>query len=254
MVLAPPAVAAIFYGFPWFELVVALAAGLMAHELAQLSGGARRLPLAAITAFTALSAIGAVAAGHPTGALVAVAVGAAVAWSVARPVGRGPWGAGAVLYLALPCTAAIWLRNSPEAGRDVVLWIVVTVWANDIGGYLVGKTIGGPKLAPSISPGKTWAGLVGGLLASAAAGMATAWVLAPGRLGAFAVLSVALGGFTQAGDLVESWIKRHFGVKDSGVIIPGHGGVLDRLDGMLVAMPAVVVMLVLSGGTLFAWR
>ncbi len=155
------------------------------------------------------------------------------------------------VYLVVPCIALIWLRQQPEHGRHVVFWLLCTVWATDTGAYFAGRGIGGPKLIPSISPNKTWAGLLGGMVAAAIAGgligainpVLPAFTLA-GLAGLVAVVS-------QAGDFTESAIKRSFGVKDASQIIPGHGGVLDRLDGVLFAAPFVAVCDLLAGKTLW---
>ena len=120
----------------------------------------------------------------------------------------------------------------------MVFWLLAVVWATDIGAYFAGRGIGGPKLAPSISPNKTWAGLIGGALSAGLVG-----TLAAGLTDSDATLLV-VGGMilavvAQGGDLLESWCKRHFGVKDSSHIIPGHGGILDRVDGLLAVLPVV---------------
>lgn len=140
-------------------------------------------------------------------------------------------------YLLLPAFGLLLLRID---GFQITLWTMAVVWATDIGAYFAGRAIGGPKIAPSISPSKTWAGLAGGMIAAAVVGMLLAdrpsilWLGAP-----MAVLA-------QAGDFFESWLKRRAGVKDSGKILPGHGGALDRLDG-LVPVASVMGLLLLYG-------
>ena len=153
-------------------------------------------------------------------------------------------GAG-LLYAVLPAMALIFIRQQ-DAGLMLALWTLVIVWATDIGAYFAGRAIGGPKLAPVISPNKTWAGLIGGMIAALLVGGIIAWqAQLPGILyGAGAVLAVA----AQMGDLFESWLKRQSGVKDSGRILPGHGGVLDRLDGVVPV--AVLVSAAVAGGLL----
>lgn len=150
-----------------------------------------------------------------------------------------------LLYAVLPAMALIFIRQQ-DAGLMLALWTLVTVWATDIGAYFAGRTIGGPKLAPKISPNKTWAGLIGGMVSALLVGALIAWAAKlPGLLyGAGAGLAVA----AQAGDLFESWLKRRSGVKDSGRILPGHGGVLDRLDGVVPV--AVLVASAIAGGWL----
>ena len=151
-----------------------------------------------------------------------------------------------VPYLGLGAAALLWLRAGHGSGRLAVLFVVLVVWASDIGAYAVGRLIGGPLLAPAVSPGKTWAGAAGGLLAAAAVGFAG---LHPGS----ALLAGGLGIAAQAGDLMESAMKRGFGVKDSGWLMPGHGGLLDRFDGLLTAAPAAAAAALLAGRTELGW-
>ena len=166
--------------------------------------------------------------------------------------GRRTLGAG-VLYVGLPCVALIWLRGDGAAGRGNVLFLLLVVWASDIGAYAAGRLFGGPKLAPGISPGKTWTGALGGLASAMLVGEAAAQVIAGATLGRAAGIAACLGVAAQVGDLFESWIKRRFGVKDSGRLIPGHGGLLDRMDGVLAAAPLAAVLSVLLGPGRFLW-
>lgn len=157
------------------------------------------------------------------------------------------WGAVGLLYIGLPCLALIWLRDQSGHGRHIVFWLFCVVWATDTGAYFAGRAIGGPKLIPSISPNKTWAGLLGGMVcASFVGGLVAAInpVLPAFALAGFASLVAVV---SQAGDFTESGIKRSFGVKDASQIIPGHGGVLDRLDGLLFAAPFVALCDLLWG-------
>ncbi len=144
------------------------------------------------------------------------------------------------------------------SGRANLLFTVLIVWASDIGAYVFGRLVGGPKLAPAISPGKTWSGAVGGLLCAAAIGLAAA-AMSPGGLsgGSWAramLVAVTLGIVSELGDLFESGVKRHFGVKDSGGLIPGHGGLMDRLDGLIAAGPAAWLLATVLGGGVELWR
>ncbi len=147
--------------------------------------------------------------------------------------------AGGVVYCGLPVLALVILRRE-EAGLVLALWTLSLVWATDIGGYFAGRSIGGPKLAPRISPSKTWAGLVGGvLLATALAALLHVQAGLPFRLAAATPLLAVLA---QLGDLYESTLKRRAGVKDSGHLLPGHGGVLDRLDGLVPVAPVAALL------------
>lgn len=158
-----------------------------------------------------------------------------------------------LVYVTIPAASLIWLRNittpdNPQAGMGMVLYLILVVAATDIGAYFAGKRIGGPKLAPAISPGKTWAGLAGGVVAAGGIGF-LASMFTPYPNGAVAGLTVSmlLAFVAQGGDLFESWLKRTAGVKNSGDLIPGHGGLLDRVDGLLAATVAFVILLVLFG-------
>ena len=178
-----------------------------------------------------------------------------------RPAAAGSRGGGPLLvaaglaYVVARGAAICWLRGDPDAGRANVLFLLFIVWAGDIGAYLVGRMIGGPRLAPRISPGKTWSGAVGGLLAAVAAGLLVAHFLADGcDLGAAALIAALLGIVAQAGDLLESFVKRRLEVKDSGHLIPGHGGLFDRLDGVLAAAPVAALLALTLGRGVVLWQ
>jgi phosphatidate cytidylyltransferase len=140
-------------------------------------------------------------------------------------------------------------------GRWDMVYLVLIIWASDIGAYVAGRLIGGPKLAPAISPGKTWSGAAGGVLAAALVGLGIA-ALVGVRLPILhcVLISIIIGIASQLGDLLESGFKRHFGVKDSGRSIPGHGGLLDRLDGMLTAAPIAVLIALVIGEGVWLWQ
>lgn len=143
---------------------------------------------------------------------------------------RARLGAG-LLYVVFPAVSLVFLREQAGQGLMLALWTLVIVWATDIGAYFAGRAIGGPKLAPRLSPNKTWAGLIGGAIAAVAVGAAVA--SAAGMAWPYWVAGAPLAVAAQMGDLFESWLKRRSGVKDSGKLLPGHGGVLDRLDGLV---------------------
>ncbi len=154
--------------------------------------------------------------------------------------------AAGVLYTGLPAVALLWLRADEPNGLLAVLFILATVAANDVFAYFTGRTVGGPRLARRISPNKTWAGLVGGVSASAITGAAFAY-FAAGPLAELVLTGTAFGCVAQAGDLAESALKRSFGVKDAGAILPGHGGFMDRVDG-LIAVVIVAALMALATG------
>jgi phosphatidate cytidylyltransferase len=145
------------------------------------------------------------------------------------------WNGLGLVYVAVPCAAFIVLREAEPNGWAAILFIVLVVWVTDIAAYFGGRAIGGAKLWPRVSPGKTWSGAVTGLAAAVLAGGAIAWLTSAGGPALGMALAAPLSVATQAGDLLESAVKRRFGVKDSGHIIPGHGGILDRIDGLLGA-------------------
>ena len=153
------------------------------------------------------------------------------------------WGVAGLFYVAIPCTTILWLRNLQienveNVGFCLVLYVLFVVWATDIGAYFTGRIIGGPKLAPTISPSKTWAGLGGGMtIAGIVGGLSHLFSPYPTTLWGAILLGIVLAVIAQAGDLFESWIKRRAGVKDSSTLIPGHGGLLDRVDGLMFAIP-----------------
>lgn len=185
--------------------------------------------------------------------IVAVALGLAWEWS-ALVRGRSGWlltwfGAP---YIAVPTVALIWLRADGAVGRWNVLFIVLVVWASDIGAYVAGRMIGGAKLAPTISPGKTRSGAVGALFAAMLIGVAVA--AGTGSAVHAAMVALVFSVVEQAGDLFESWIKRLVGVKDSGRVIPGHGGLFDRLDGLLAAAPVAALLAANLGRGVELWR
>jgi phosphatidate cytidylyltransferase len=187
-----------------------------------------------------------------TALVLAASTGMALEWrAMIRGRGAGWLSAAGLAYILPAAVALLWLRAPEPGGFGAVLFVLCVVWASDIGAYMVGRLVGGPKLAPAVSPGKTWSGACGGLVAAALVGVAAA-KLAGGAPRAALISAAALGVVAQAGDLLESALKRHFGVKDSGHLIPGHGGLLDRLDAVLLAAPAAALLSAIRGVEL--WR
>jgi phosphatidate cytidylyltransferase len=200
VILGPLLLAAVWYGFPWIDLIAALCAPIMIGEWFRLT---RRRP---------------------------IAFGLAIVYSIAA-------------LLAL-----LWLRHQPAYGRETIIWILACVWATDIGAYFIGSYAGGAKLAPSISPSKTWSGLVGGMCFSAVVSAACGLVFDAGDTIVLALTGIAIAVVAQGGDLLESAAKRRAGVKDSGSLIPGHGGVLDRIDGLIAALVFIAAIRLATAG------
>lgn len=244
-VLAPLVLAAVWFGGWFFAGLLAIAAVLMARETAGLLFGEASLRKSALLAITALVALVLAAAELTTAGLAAGAAGLAFALAARSWTGQPLWPAMiAYPYVVLPLVALIWLRADPALGLTVIFWLLATVWAIDIFAYFAGRFIGGPKLAPKISPKKTWAGLIGGMGGAIAVAVATWMWLGAGSLLALIAIAIVLTVVEQAGDFAESALKRRAGVKDSGNLIPGHGGILDRVDGLVaVALGAALLAL-----------
>ncbi len=248
MVMAPLVLAAVWFGDPFFPCLIALAAVLMQAEWIRISetGGLKALEWVRIVVLIGALALGAIG-GWAQGLLLLLVL-AVVTSVIGHPRdGVRLWPALGTLYIGIPCLAMLWLRDKPHVGRDVVLALLLVVWATDIGAYFVGRLVGGPKLAPRWSPNKTWSGAIGGLIAAILVGVAFAqWSTKVSILSAV-LLSIGTALTAEIGDLIESMLKRRFTVKDTGSLIPGHGGLLDRLDSLLLAAPVVaIIVLVVS--------
>jgi len=183
-----------------------------------------------------------------------LAAGGVAAWPPRRfPAVNSPaWGAAGVIYAGAALLGPLLLRADPQLGFAAVLYLFAIVWATDILAYLVGRAVGGPLLWPGLSPKKTWAGAAGGLAGGVAAGIAVAYASVGTAPLVAGVLALILSLLAQGGDLLESAVKRQFGAKDASHIIPGHGGVMDRLDGFLVAALMAVAIGSLHRGGLAA--
>ncbi|UZK66944.1 phosphatidate cytidylyltransferase [Sphingomonas sp. M1-B02] len=242
-ILIAIAAAALWAGGLGFWLLTVVGALLLMSEWAELDGASprqKRLAQYALSVPLAIMAPG-LAAG-PGFLALGLVIGAGF---FVGAVTRRPRLAGGVLYVGLPVLALILLRELPERGLLLAFWAMALVWAADSGAYFAGRAIGGPKLAPSISPNKTWAGFIGSLFTSGLFAAILVWQFALPV--ALALTTPLLAVIAQLGDLYESHLKRRAGVKDSGNILPGHGGILDRLDGLIAVAP-VAALLVLALG------
>ena len=246
---------AAYVGGALFAVLIILVGILAALEWVRMvAPGLGLVGDAAACAAPVLAGIAAMALGPAFGA-AGLAVAAAVVAVVADRFGgrRAAVAAFVYPYVGGAIVALIWLRGLPDIGMGMTYWLLFAVWASDVGGYTVGRIVGGPKLAPSVSPNKTWAGVAGGLVWAACFTAAVAHLFAASRplFGLGAAIGVSL--VAQLGDLFESGMKRHYGVKNSGQLIPGHGGVLDRIDGMLAAAPVLAVFQAMVGESIGWW-
>jgi phosphatidate cytidylyltransferase len=239
IVLGGAAVFAAIAGGPWLAGACAAAATAMSFEWARM---AERSTVTLGFALNLAASLGAIMAA--SWGKMEVALLWATAFAVISGLRRGfstrglETGFGA-LYIGAPCAALVWLRSGAE-GLNVVLALFFLVWSADVAAYFGGRAFGGPRVAPSLSPRKTWSGMVSGALAAAGAGAGFAdSINAP--IATWAVVGACLGAIGLGGDLFESAAKRRFGVKDASGLIPGHGGVLDRVDGLLAATAAAAV-------------
>ena len=250
LVLAVPVLASVYFGAPAFEIVVSAAALAMAWEWSRMCArDAPGLSALAVGA-TLLAAVTSVGLAQTGLSLAVLGIGSVSVFFISR---RHLWLSAGVLYVGLPCVAIVWLRNEPTMGRETILWLFGVVWASDIGAYAFGRLIGGPKLAPSVSPNKTWAGLFGAIICAGVVGAASAELLELEEFWRLALISTMLGVVAQAGDLMESWIKRRFGVKDAGGLIPGHGGFLDRVDALMAAVVITALITAIGEGSMLTW-
>jgi phosphatidate cytidylyltransferase len=223
---------AIAGGWP-MTLAVSVLSALVAREWAAITTGAR---LDVMMALAAAAAIAVILTGAGLILAALAAIGAAVL--VAGVWLRSGWAAAGVIYAAGLGTALVALRGEPSFGLKAVLFVLAVIWATDTAAYFVGRAIGGPKLWPAVSPGKTWSGAIGGALGGAAAGVITAFAAGVPTTVALAGIALGLSIVSQLGDLFESAVKRRFGVKDSSHLIPGHGGMMDRVDALAFAVTA----------------
>jgi phosphatidate cytidylyltransferase len=256
IVMAAVALVALGAGRVGFNLLVVAGAAVLAWEWTRLCGGGRFGWTGVVQTLAVLVVVAAAILGKPMLGVLLGAGGIAGGYVAARISGRDHplWIAGGTAYIGLPCMALIWLRAEPGGG-SLVLWLLLAVWATDIGAFFAGRLIGGPRLAPRLSPKKTWAGLAGGAVSAALVGALLPWFDPEAMSGLTLALAGAIVAVTaQAGDLGESWVKRRFGVKDASQLIPGHGGLFDRVDGLLVAALAVAIWQWATGGVPLTWR
>jgi phosphatidate cytidylyltransferase len=245
LVLAPLAIGVAYVGgWLWAALVILAAVGLYVEWLAVVGA---RTPVMVAAGVAVLCGAGWFEVARIGAAFVfgLVTLGVAAA-ALLAPERRG-WAALGLSYAFAALIASVAVRLDHAFGFAALMFVLLVVWVTDIGGYFAGRSIGGPKLWPRVSPKKTWAGAIGGFVASlgVAAGFAS---LGLGKNGPILIVGAVLSIASQLGDLFESAVKRRFGVKDSSHIIPGHGGLMDRLDGFIAAIVLAAILGFLRGG------
>jgi len=242
VVLMPVALYCVWQGGIWFQMFLGVLAVLVAQEWANIvhGGNARALALLALAGLSGVFVTSAQGLDAASAAILVVWLFSVLMWLMTA--GQGSiWSLLGVFYVGLPMIAFVLLREDGELGLWAVLWCFAIVWAADIFAYFAGRMIGGPKLAPRLSPKKTWAGLAGAIVGACL--VTTIFARGLGlNLPPLLLLATGLTMVEQAGDIFESAMKRRYGVKDSGNFIPGHGGVLDRVDGLLAVVLVAAVI------------
>jgi phosphatidate cytidylyltransferase len=247
LVLVPLALATAYLGdWPFAVFWGVAAMGVLWEWTSLVAGTDRRFVLMTGAASLAL-AFALVVSGLPLAAVIVLAIGTLAAASLA-PAERRLWIAGGIPYAGTLGVAPIVLRSDGEDGFLAVIFLFAVVWTTDIAAYFIGRAAGGPKLVPQVSPNKTWSGAIGGTLAAVVVALVLAKTAALSGLFAIAMLAIVLSVSAQAGDVFESFLKRRFGAKDSSHLIPGHGGLMDRLDGFVTASVVAALIGLARGG------
>lgn len=256
IILAPAACLLIGIGGIAFDIGILVIAGFMAWEWGALISAPSDRHRTRIVLMSALllSFVVAVVVHVPAGVACAAAT-VPISVLIARQLRVvGPvWVGVAVVGTVFPALALVWMRSHIDFGLLTVLYVIFSVVLTDVGAYAAGRTIGGPKLLPRVSPSKTWAGLAGGMAGSMLVAAVFTLIHEDARGAALVPLAIAIAVIAQAGDLLESAVKRHFKVKDSGSLIPGHGGILDRVDGQMTVLPVVALAMWISGRSVLQW-
>lgn len=248
LVLAPLGISAAVAGEPWIASATGAAVVAMSFEWARMSEPGKYAPAFMATLAGSLGAVMFASRGY-----VLVAIGWLTFCAFLSMLRRDDWTARGetflgALYVGAPCALFLWLRDRTPEGLETILFLFAAIWAADVFAYLGGTLIGGPKLHPALSPQKTWAGIIAGTLAGGAAAVAFGAAIGATHLPVFALIGAATALVGLGGDLFESFAKRRFGVKDASGLIPGHGGVLDRIDGLMMATLVWALVLAIVPG------
>ncbi len=248
LLLAPLALVIAWFGDWPFALFWAIAALAVLWEWLALVVGPQSFPLMLLSGAAGIAAAAIPAfRGRPLAAIMLVGLGALAA-AIFAPRKRRLWITAGVAYAGAMLVAPVLLRADRAYGFAALALLFAIVWATDVVAYFAGRAIGGPKLLPAVSPNKTWSGAIAGALGAVAAAVTVAGFIGTLEKGTIALVAVLLSAIAQLGDLLESWIKRRFDAKDASRLIPGHGGVMDRLDGFWSAALAGCLVGVLRGG------
>jgi phosphatidate cytidylyltransferase len=247
LVLAPLAIVAAWLGGAWFLAFWTIGAIGVLWEWTRLVAGRMAWPAVIAAGLVIAGAAWLLAAGRLEATLAVLAAGALLAAGLGPP-GKRIWVGGGCAYAGAVLAAPALLRGDAQHGVVALLFLFAVVWMTDVFAYLVGRAVGGRRVWPAVSPKKTWSGAIGGAIAGAIAGMVVAmWAGLP-DLPILGIVSLGLSTVSQAGDFLESALKRRFGAKDASHLIPGHGGLMDRLDGFLTAAAAAAALGILRGG------
>jgi len=257
VVLGPIFLLIVYLGSPWFSALIAFVGAMAAFEFARMTGilptGQRwSWPALIMVAGPPVAIIAYEVHGVEAGSGALIAAFAVVLLARVQSAVGGIFSARmALIYAGVPALALI--HAMALGGSATIFWLITIVWGTDIGAYAAGRLIGGPKLAPSVSPNKTWSGAAGGLISAILGGSAVLWGFGLPATLSMAGMAAVLSVVSQLGDLYESALKRRYQIKDSGAIIPGHGGIMDRFDGLWMAAPVLALICAVLGGGVREW-
>lgn len=257
LILAPPFVASIWFGHPYFNIFICVLGVLSVTEVVLITNnqeGGKANTISILVGF--ISGTCFISFGNYELSLISFIFGGIIPFFLSkRNVINILWMEFAYLYVVIACVSLIELRDLSEIGRQAVIWLFAVVWANDIGAYIIGRKFGSTRITPRISPGKTWIGTFAGLFFAALAGWGIMLTFFKhGNVITVILISIIIAIGAQIGDFLQSYFKRQFGVKDSGTIIPGHGGVLDRSDGILLTAPFMLFALIFYPELIMLWK
>ena len=257
LILAPPFIAAIWFGYPYFDIFICVLGAVSVIEVVLITNnqeGSKACIISILVGFIGGTYF--ISLGNYELSLATFIFGGIIAiFSSKMNLKNKLWMEFTYLYVIIACVSLIELRDLSDVGRQAVLWLFAVVWANDIGAYVIGKKFGSARITPRISPGKTWIGTFAGLFFAALVSWGIMFMFYKhGNNITLIYMSIIIAIGAQIGDFLQSYFKRQFGVKDSGTIIPGHGGVLDRSDGILLTSPFMFFALIFNSELTLLWK